>query len=112
MSGCTGACCSAFPLSHDLEYLWLHWHHITDGALIASMLIALTHTEARARMLAVDSQAAMKVDAGEEYFTCRHWDRATRRCRIYHRRPAMCRNHGTSERQRCQHCGTTTAAAA
>jgi Fe-S-cluster containining protein len=97
MSGCAGACCAAFPLSTDVDDL-AGPRQFTDAPEILLMLVPLTPAEARARLLAVDSEMPVKPDV--PYFTCRHWDRATRRCGIYEHRPHMCRIYPTGS---CDH---------
>lgn len=68
------------------------------------MLIELDPLEAQRRHRDVFGLAGWVPDAGEHYFTCKHWDTETRLCTAYSERPQMCQNYGTTEP--CKHgCG-------
>jgi Fe-S-cluster containining protein len=41
------------------------------------------------------------------WYACRYFDKKTRLCQIYERRPKMCRNHGDVPASPCQYDGCT-----
>jgi Fe-S-cluster containining protein len=106
---CDGRCCAVFPLSTTRADLERRVLSITDGLLIAAMLVPLDPVDVVFRRVLFD-QALGDDGTGREYFTCRHWQEDTRACGIYDDRPAMCRtypNHGA-----CDHgCNAVTPAA-
>lgn len=97
-NGCLGLCCAAFYLPHTLDTVRAgrdpsNGKHLREAAQIGAMVVELTPEEARERHERFGGQVAADrfrdEDAGH-HFTCRNWDEATRRCRIYDERPAMC----------------------
>ena len=105
---CTGTCCAAFHLTHELDEV--RRGRAADGKRvppdearkIADMLIPLGPDEVR-EATGDDERADEDID--DRWFTCRHWDRETRLCTIYPDRPQMCRDYGT-EKVPCSHgCG-------
>lgn len=76
MTRCTGQCCEQFVLSSgghgiDMDQLRADPLRWKDGLIVLYMLIPL----------------------GEGRFNCKHFDRGTRDCTIYERRPQMCRDY-------------------
>lgn len=80
---CTGHCCERFYIPHTPDELRAKAEDgsLKDGATIADMVI--------------DLGPAGRGDGSEgdykgHFYTCRHFDRETRDCRIYNSRPGMC----------------------
>lgn len=105
---CTGHCCKAFtlPCSMDVVKLKVEEGTVTDGAIIADMLIPMyagpyagMPDDIRAK---VDKVAASnRTDEPAFVYTCRHFDGAN--CTNYEGRPDMCKAYpyGT----RCEYRG-------
>lgn len=88
---CSGGCCERFyfPLPAEaVEYAKLHPEHYfgkwpwSDQDIKTSLDMIVYHGE-----------------PSTHPFGCRHFDKITRLCSIYDRRPSMCRDHG--ERTPC-----------
>jgi Fe-S-cluster containining protein len=102
-TGCTGACCAAFPMGASnkngsalgelglLARLWVD-PDITDGLDILAMIVPLTHEEAIERRARFGGNQ-LDVDPEAQYYRCVHWDEDTRLCRNYENRPGMCRDY-------------------
>lgn len=102
---CTGHCCEVFPMGivtpEDLRLAYLAWKSgAQDFTNTAGKLqgvyqdIWLLYPMARFHHAGED---------GRHYFSCVHWDAATRLCGIYEIRPAMCNDY--PYRGKCQHAG-------
>jgi len=98
---CTGRCCERFVVgpAHD----WPRFVAMVESGDFQAEPRAGRDGHEEARYLR-DMLVPIEVLDGVQYFTCRHYDRATRRCREYEARPLMCADypHG----RRCEHgCG-------
>jgi Fe-S-cluster containining protein len=70
--------------------------------MITGMVIPLTPKEANERLERFGSAMRFRwADNRGHLFTCRHWDEQTRLCRVYERRPEMCR--GYPYERPCEH---------
>lgn len=102
---CMARCCEAFHMNHEhLGWLESEPENVRDGHFIRDMLIELTPKRAQGLHRTWPGFQDWTPDEGERYFTCRHWDPATRLCTVYEERPQMCRDAG--ETSCCKHgCG-------
>jgi Fe-S-cluster containining protein len=104
MSACNGRCCAVFHLSRPADKLDELRETVIDGAKIADMAIALTVDEAIARRERFEIPPPRSNETAGGWYTCRHWDEATRLCTIYEERPEMCRDYPYDAE--CEHgCG-------
>jgi Fe-S-cluster containining protein len=86
---CTGACCDPVPLpAEDYWDMSRNPKLYKNARYIMNMLIPPTRPVPQ---------------HGDVDFSCRYFDRETRRCIAYDRRPAMCREF--PETGICGHCG-------
>lgn len=104
MSGCTGACCVAFCVSsNSAEGIADRVTPKGDGHVLEDMLIEISEGEAVLRLAAFGGNVkGVRPGGGRPWFKCRHWDEGTRLCRIYERRPKMCRDYPHGE-GKCEH---------
>jgi Fe-S-cluster containining protein len=78
-----------------------------DGEFIADMLIPLSPKEAKDRIRDSGGKIGLKEEFAWKnrghHFTCKHWDKDSKQCTAYERRPNMCRKYpyGT----KCHKCG-------
>lgn len=90
---CPGHCCVAFYLEAPHDRLDEIRTELTDGEQIADMVIPLSLAEANARLERFGADREYGSDCEGFIYTCRHFDDATRLCRIYADRPEMCREY-------------------
>ena len=79
---CTGHCCRRFVLPYSYQEMQERKDTITDGNVIADMIIAL---EEDPRLVRRDGSPGFP-------FTCKHLQN-NGDCAIYQTRPAMCRDY-------------------
>lgn len=106
-SQCLGLCCAAFPLPKgsyaDLVSGKTNEQREEGMVRLKDILVPLTQLEAHVRIAQVGSGFLAQVpDPGNgEWFTCNQWDKETKRCKVYERRPIMCRDFPYGKR--CEH---------
>lgn len=85
MDRCTGHCCAEFFLEplEELKQRLKAGRKKNDLAQIIDMLIPLPNSTAIAPSIFQTTA-----------YTCKHFDKETRRCLIYETRPKMCRDYG------------------
>jgi Fe-S-cluster containining protein len=85
---CNGACCEGFPLLLSKEMLMRRYQNSEDanGTLLEMKMVA---------EMVIPIQNEAVVHNGKRYFwfTCKNFDKQTRRCRIYEKRPSLCRSY-------------------
>lgn len=107
---CTGHCCEMFFLPYSPEELAQRAPRIIDGHVIADMVMLVGTTAALepVRDLLFHPLDWSSVQPPGYLYTCKHFDRETRNCMIYERRPQMCRDHPHYNRQDvCDHLACT-----
>ena len=105
MSTCLGLCCAAFPLPRG-SYAGLvsgavNEQHEDGMVRLKEILVPLTELEAQVRIAQVGSALLSQVVSDDEWFTCNQWDSETKRCKVYERRPIMCRDFPYG--RQCEH---------
>lgn len=79
---------------------------LRDGEVIAEMVIPLSLAEANDRLERFGSDREYGRESDGHLYTCRHFDDDTRLCRIYERRPEMCRDFPYAQEGGCEYeCG-------
>jgi len=93
---CDGSCCERFYEHHSPEEIWsLYEEYVLTGvdkgdiSIIGPMVTPLEKAEGSRGW----------------WYSCKHWDAETRRCRIYEARPKMCRDYPYGEP--CKYCDST-----
>ena len=99
MSGCSGSCCVAFPLSCEREDLLDEERFGPDGPYIHAMTIPLSDEDAAARA----ALFGVELQGDGPFFMCTHWNEETRLCGAYAARPKMCRGYPYERRDGCEH---------
>lgn len=96
---CTGRCCEAFSLGQmspeDVRERAAHGGTEED-AFIADMLVPLGYFNRNPLFIIGEETWPVKEERpgghmGAWFYTCRHFDKTTRSCTAYERRPTMCR---------------------
>lgn len=89
---CTGMCCERFPLGNNHEEVMtlLESGSVQDGFIILNMI---THIPA-------DDKVSYST------YTCKHWNKDTRKCGIYATRPFMCSDYPYDKA--CRLCGAVS----
>jgi Fe-S-cluster containining protein len=90
---CGGNCCAVFTLSDQAQAKLADPDvPIQDERQIRAMIVPLSYVRARLRLwrLGMTRRSPLHRGMRGTLFTCRFWDRKTRRCRIYANRPRMC----------------------
>ena len=109
-NGCIGKCCEAFSLGQmSLENVRRHVVS-EDDAFIADMLVPLGYFNRNPLHVVGNQDYAVQEMStqsfmGAWFYTCRHYDKATRSCTVYERRPEMCRkfpNDGQCQFNGCE----------
>lgn len=98
---CDGSCCERFFLPLKPDEVWSYYEEYLRGEredkhadikLIGPMVIPL------------DDEGLDGEDAKRGFwYTCKHWDKDTRLCKIYEFRPKMCRDYPYISP--CVYCG-------
>lgn len=85
---CSGSCCENFPLPFSKEILN---RKLQEGVQFNG---TPNETKMIAEMVIPIQKEAFKHN-GSRYFwyTCKNWDRETRKCTVYEKRPVMCRTY-------------------
>jgi hypothetical protein len=99
---CDGRCCAVFAVNAlpHAEFTPPRLSSVQDGAAILAMLRPVGPDEAA--QIASD-EGLSPVPEGSPMYACRWWDRDTRRCVNYDRRPVMCAAYPYD--YPCVHCG-------
>ena len=94
---CDGRCCSSFYLSTSLPELWEQYQQAILGTL--------DYSDNSIEDIMIIAPMIYEVEVGEEgqKYSCRHWDRETFKCKIYDKRPTMCRDY--PYQTKCDYCG-------
>lgn len=93
---CSGKCCEAFSLGeNDIDSIRAD-ADTEEGRFIADMLGPLGYFNRNPLFdLGTETYAVQEMRPGSRtgawFYTCRHFDRATRSCTAYEQRPTMCR---------------------
>lgn len=103
VGGCTGECCREFPLNMSmLEVERRGLEGQEEYAKVSSMLILLTDSHEPYRPYKWAPDGTM-LERGSPRYTCKHWDRQTKRCMDHANRPDLCSRYPYGGK--CQHCG-------
>lgn len=106
---CTGLCCAAFFIyrtNQDQKDTIAELYASDDPSniYIAKMLIPLTETEVKERMLKFGGTVPEHVEMKQgQWFTCHHWDENTRLCKDYENRQNVCRDYPTLDYPVCEY---------
>jgi len=101
MDRCTGHCCQKIRLPFSpFDLALFQTGEIEDRANLQDIGCI-------ADMLIVTGKDPNFAEGGQEFweYSCRHFDAESKLCRIYEKRPMMCRNHG--EKYPCDIQGCT-----
>ena len=96
---CTGQCCTIFQIYgmtlDELKAKFPEKDRSADNQAVIDMLVALSPEEQQRRHEATPTvpRPGWVYNPATPFFTCRHFDEATRNCLIYETRPAMCRDY-------------------
>lgn len=94
MTICRGSCCEEFvlPMSKEMLYRRLQNGEATNGSVRESQLLY--------DMVVSLRRGTPIIKPSGRYFpyTCRFWDRESRKCTIYSRRPVVCRIYPSGKR--------------
>lgn len=95
---CTGNCCENFPLPLSKEMLKRRAQESknANGSLLEMRMIA-------DMVIPIQKEAFYHGDKRYFWFTCKHFDKQTRKCTIYEKRPVMCRTY-PDKYDKIQHC--------
>jgi len=111
---CKGMCCEAFSLGQlspaDVRARVLTREGFADDEFIADMLVPLGYFNRNPLHVVGNQDYAVQEMStqsfmGAWFYTCRHYDKATRSCTVYEQRPQMCRkfpNDGQCQFNGCE----------
>lgn len=100
---CTGACCVRFPLplspgklKKEADYAKENdgMGHFQDIIQVQDMVIPLGKSENAYKEMGAPPSGTYQDEWWD--YTCKHFDKENRICRIYETRPRMCQNHGSA----------------